>query len=93
MTVRAALLLVLAFLALAAPAAADHPLCRPGPETEAVLEAAGTPQELLELSAEEWRDRLRLVEAALEERPDDLFLQGSSTPGRRRTSASKASRP
>ncbi|HEX6201122.1 MAG TPA: TlpA disulfide reductase family protein [Thermoanaerobaculia bacterium] len=74
MTARAASLLVLAFLASAAPAVAAHPLCHPGPEAEAVEEAVGTPQEVLELSPEEWRERLALVEAALEERPDDLFL-------------------
>jgi thiol-disulfide isomerase/thioredoxin len=74
MTVRAASFLVLAFLATAAPAVAAHPLCQPGPEAEAVEEAVGTPQEVLELSPAEWRERLALVEAALEERPDDLFL-------------------
>lgn len=67
-------LVVLAVLAVASPSPAAHPMCQPGPETEAVLKAVGTAQELLELSPEAWRERLALVEAALEERPDDLFL-------------------
>lgn len=74
MTARVASLLVLVILAGAAPAVAAHPSCQPGPAAAAVEEAVGTPQELLGLSPEAWRERLALVEAALEKRPDDLFL-------------------
>lgn len=74
MTIRPAPLVVLAFLALAAPAAAAHPMCRPAPEAEAVIEQVGSAHEMIALPPEEWHERLGLVEAAIAERPDDLFL-------------------
>ncbi|HLE83997.1 MAG TPA: TlpA disulfide reductase family protein [Thermoanaerobaculia bacterium] len=57
-----------------APAAAAEPSCQPEVAVEAVLKAAGTPDEILELSGAAWRERLDLVETALEQHPGDLFL-------------------
>ena len=74
MNALAAPLSVLALFGLPLPAAAAHPACQPDAAVEPVIDAAGSRQGMLDLSPEEWEERVELVEAALADHPGEVNL-------------------